>query len=165
MLLKKLIKDIPKNKENTLVSGISSNSENVKKNYIYFAIRGVKINGESFINSAIKKGATVVVCSNKCNYKNKKVLVIKKKDVRYFLSEISSNFYKLKPKNIIAVTGTNGKTSVADIFFQILKLNNIPVASIGTLGIKFNNNKKKTDLTLSPNISLLINATIVILVK
>ena len=79
MLLKKLIKDIPKNKENTLVSGISSNSENVKKNYIYFAIRGVKINGESFINSAIKKGATVVVCSNKCNYKNKKVLVIKKK--------------------------------------------------------------------------------------
>ena len=154
MLLKKLIKDIPKNKENTLVSGISSNSENVKKNYIYFAIRGVKINGESFINSAIKKGATVVVCSNKCNYKNKKVLVIKKKDVRYFLSEISSNFYKLKPKNIIAVTGTNGKTSVADIFFQILKLNNIPVASIGTLGIKFNNNKKKTDLTSPDTISL-----------
>jgi len=154
MLLKKLIKDIPKNKENTLVSGISSNSENVKKNYIYFAIRGVKINGESFINSEIKKGATVVVCSNKCNYKNKKVLVIKKKDVRYFLSEISSNFYKLKPKNIIAVTGTNGKTSVADIFFQILKLNNIPVASIGTLGIKFNNNKKKTDLTSPDTISL-----------
>ena len=154
MLLKKLIKDIKKNKENTLVSGISSNSENVKKNYIYFAIRGVKINGESFINSAIKKGATVVVCSNKCNYKNKKIFVIKKKDVRYFLSEISSNFYKLKPKNIIAVTGTNGKTSVADIFFQILKLNNIPVASIGTLGIKFNNNKKKTDLTSPDTISL-----------
>ena len=37
------------------------------------------------------------------------------------LSEISSKFFKNKPKNIFAVTGTNGKTSVADIFYQILK--------------------------------------------
>ena len=46
----------------------------------------------------------------------------------------------MKPKNIIAVTGTNGKTSVADIFYQILRLNNISAGSIGTLGIKFKNN-------------------------
>ena len=44
----------------------------------------------------------------------------------------------MKPKNIIAVTGTNGKTSVADMFYQILRVNNIPVASIGTLGMKYN---------------------------
>ena len=49
------------------------------------------------------------------------------------LSEIYSKFYKSKPKNIIAVTGTNGKTSVADFFYQIMKINNLPVASIGTL--------------------------------
>ena len=41
-----------------------------------------------------------------------------------------------KPKNIIAVTGTNGKSSVADFFHQILTLNNLPVATIGTLGVK-----------------------------
>ena len=45
--------------------------------------------------------------------------------------------FKSKPRNIIAVTGTNGKTSVSDLFYQILTLNKIPVASIGTLGIKY----------------------------
>ena len=41
---------------------------------------------------------------------------------------------KDKPRNIIAVTGTNGKSSVADFYFQILKLNKRKVASIGTFG-------------------------------
>ena len=64
------------------------------------------------------------------------------------------NFINLKPKNIIAVTGTNGKTSVADLFYQLLIINNIPVASIGTLGIKYNNKIKKTNLTSPDTISL-----------
>ena len=57
------------------------------------------------------------------------------------------NFINLKPKNIFAVTGTNGKTSVADIFYQILRLLKKPVASIGTLGIKYNDKIIKTNLT------------------
>ena len=69
---------------------------------------------------------------------DKKVFVIKTSKVRYLLSDISSKFYKDKPRNIIAVTGTNGKTSVADLFYQILNTCNVPVASIGTLGTKFN---------------------------
>ena len=55
-----------------------------------------------------------------------------------------------KPKNIIAVTGTNGKSSVADFFRQILYLNKIPVV-ISTLGIKKNNKTTKLDLT-SPDV-------------
>ena len=60
-------------------------------------------------------------------------------------------FYKYKPKNIIAVTGTNGKTSVAEFFYQILNLNNISVATIGTFGIKTRKKNYKTNLT-SPDI-------------
>ena len=70
------------------------------------------------------------------------------------LSEISSKFYRLKPKNIFAVTGTNGKTSVADIFYQILRINNLPAASIGTLGIKYNDRIIKTHLTSPDTITL-----------
>ena len=70
------------------------------------------------------------------------------------MSEICSKFYKSKPKNIIAVTGTNGKTSVADLFYQLLTLNNIPVASIGTLGTKYKNKIIKSDLTSPDTISL-----------
>ena len=154
MLLKKLIKKISNNKKNIHVAGISSNSNEIKKNFIFFAIKGKKDNGEKFINAAIKKGASIIVCSKKCKFKSKKVFIIKKKNVRDFLGEIASKFYNLKPKNIIAVTGTNGKTSVADMFYQLFKLNNIPVASIGTLGIKYNNKILKTKLTSPDTISL-----------
>ena len=154
MLLKNLIREIPSDKKNILVRGISAHNIEIKKNFIFFAIKGKKNNGEDFINDAIKKGACVIICSKKCSYENKNILVIKKKNVRNFLSETASKFYRLKPKNIIAVTGTNGKTSVADIFYQLLKLNNLPVASIGTLGIKFNNKILKTNLTSPDTLTL-----------
>ena len=105
MLLKKLIKGIPEVKKNTFISGISTDSRKVKKNYIFFAIKGSKLNGENFIKDAIKRGASVIVCSESYKINHVDKVIIKKKDVKYFLSEIASKFYNLKPKNIIAVTG------------------------------------------------------------
>ena len=154
MLLKNLIKNISADKRNIYISGLASNSKEVKKNYIFFAIKGNKINGEKFIKDAIKKGASVIICSKQCKFKNKNITIIKTKNIRYFLSEISSRFYKLKPKNIIAVTGTNGKTSVADIFYQIFRINKLPVATIGTLGLKYNDKIIKTNLTSPETINL-----------
>ncbi len=154
MLLKKLIKNLPKEKNKIEITGLEINSKKIKKGYIFFAIRGSKFNGEKYIKEAVKKGAAVVVCSKSCKYKSENILIIKTRDIRNLLSETSSKFFKLKPKNIIAVTGTNGKTSVADLFYQILKINKIPVASIGTLGVKIKNKIIKTDLT-SPDTILL----------
>ena len=154
MLLKNLIKKIPKDKRNLKISGLSTNSSKVKKNYIFFAIKGNKVNGEKFIDEAIDNGATVVVCSKNCKFKNKNIHIIKTNKIRNLLSKICSKFYKLKPKNIIAVTGTNGKTSIADLFYQLLIINNIPAASIGTLGIKYNNQIIKTNLTSPDAISI-----------
>ena len=57
------------------------------------------------------------------------------KNIRKLLSETAFKIYNKKPKNLIAVTGTNGKSSIADFYYQILKLNNKRVASIGTLGL------------------------------
>ena len=151
MLLKNLIKDISKNKKNITVSGLSTNSKEIKKNFIFFAIRGSKFNGEKFIKEAVYKGASVIVCSKSCKIKNNRILIIKTNNIRHLLSDVASKFYKSKPKNIIAVTGTNGKTSVSDIFYQILRINNISAASIGTLGIKYNDKIIKTTLT-SPDI-------------
>ena len=86
--------------------------------------------------------------------KIRKSFFIRTRKIRHLLSEVASKFYKLKPKNIFAVTGTNGKTSVADLFYQILRLRNIPVATIGTLGIKYNNKLIKTNLTSPDTITL-----------
>ncbi len=144
MLLKKLIKISNKDLN---IKGLATNSSDIKQGYIFFAIKGNKTNGENYIGDAVKNGAKVIVCSKNCKYKNKKILILKTDNIRKYLSDISSKFYNYKPKNLIAVTGTNGKTSVADFFYQILNFNKIPVASIGTLGIKYKNKKINTKLT------------------
>ena len=151
MLLKNLIKNSPKSLKKLKIRGLATNSKEVKKKFIFFAIRGNKFNGEDYISEAIKNGAAIIICSNSCKFQSSKVHVVKTNKVKDYLGEIASKFYKLKPKNIIAVTGTNGKTSVADFFYQILNINNIPVASIGTLGIKSKNSIINSKLT-SPDI-------------
>ena len=154
MLLKKLIKKLSREKKETYIRGLTTNSKKVEKGFIFFAIKGNKANGEKFIHEAIKNGASVVVCSKKPKSYNKDITIIKTSNVRYYLSKISSKFYKLKPKNIFAVTGTNGKTSVADLFYQILMINKVPVASIGTLGIKHKGKVIKSNLTSPDTISI-----------
>ena len=154
MLLKNLINNLPAIKKNIKITGLTANSKKIKKGFIFFAIRGNKENGEKFIYEAVRKGASVIICSKKCKYVNDRLTVIKTSNIRKFLSEISSRFYKIKPKRIIAVTGTNGKTSVADLFYQILNLNNVSVASIGTLGVKYKKKLIKSNLTSPDTISL-----------
>lgn len=119
--------------------------------WYFFSIRGVKKNGNKFINHAIKNGARTIVSD--LNFKGKKenILFIKNNNVRKLVSKIASKFYKEIPGNLIAVTGTNGKSSIANFYYQILKHNKLRVASIGTLGIKTNNSNKLTEnTTLDP---------------
>ena len=74
MLLKKLINNLPEQKKKIVISGLSSNSKQVKKGHIFFAIKGHNGNGEKYINEAINKGASVIVCSKKFNCKKKELL-------------------------------------------------------------------------------------------
>ena len=139
-----------KNKEHYF-SGISFNSLECKKKNIFFAIKGNKSNGNRFINNAIANGASTIVSNKDFEGIKKNVLYIKSKNVRKLLSKTSYSIYKNKPNNLIAVTGTNGKSSIADFYYQILKLNNRKVASIGTLGIHTKANKKEaSNTTLNP---------------
>ena len=121
----------------------SINSKKVKKNDIFFAMEGSKQSGNLYSSEALSKGAYKVVTSK--NIKNKNYLIVK--NVKKFLVEACSVKYKEKPKNIIAVTGTNGKSSVANFYFQILKNLKINSAAIGTLGIFYKNKVKRTNLT------------------
>jgi MurE/MurF fusion protein len=136
MLLGNYIKNIKDYYKNFFFSGISFDSNQVKKNYIFFAIKGTKIDGNNFISYAISKGAKIIVTEDKNEGIINDILYIKVKNVRKLLAEISFKIYNKVPNNIIAVTGTNGKSSIADFYYQILKLNNKKVASIGTLGVK-----------------------------
>ena len=121
----------------------SINSKKVNKNDIFFAIEGSKQSGSLYSSEALSKGAYKVVTSK--NIRNKNYLIVK--NVKKFLAEACSVKYKEKPKNIIAVTGTNGKSSVANFYFQILKNLKINSAAIGTLGIFYKNKVKRINLT------------------
>ena len=121
----------------------SINSKKVNKNDIFFAIEGSKQSGSLYSSEALSKGAYKVITSK--NIRNKNYLIVK--NVKKFLVEACSVKYKEKPKNIIAVTGTNGKSLVANFYFQILKNLKINSAAIGTLGIFYKNKVKRTNLT------------------
>ncbi len=157
MIIGNFLKKIELKFKSQYFSGLCFNSLDCKKNNIFFAIRGTKIDGNRFVNHAIKKGAKIIISNQKFEGLKKKVLFIRSLNVRKSLSEFAYAIYKDKPKNIIAVTGTNGKSSVADFYFQILKLNQKKVASIGTLGIKTQNYIKKISNTTIDPIALSIS--------
>ena len=151
MILGDYFINIKKNYKKIFFSGISFNSNQIKKNYIFFAIKGNKIDGNNFVSLAIKNGAKIIVTEKKINGLKNGILFIQTKNVRKLLAETSFKINNNIPKNIIAVTGTNGKSSVADFYYQILNLNNKKVASIGTLGVKSKNFKRDlTNTTIDP---------------
>ena len=155
MLLKKLIKGLKPEYQNININDLCLDSRKAKRGNLFFAIKGKNFNGSCFIEEAISKGCKVIVCEKKNKIKNKKIPILKVNNIRLFLGECCKIFYQKKPNNIIAVTGTNGKSSVAEFYSQILTMLNTPVASIGTLGIKINNKiKKKNNLTSLDIISL-----------
>ena len=151
MLLGNYFSNINKIYKNLFFSGISFNTKNIKRNHIFFAIQGLNINGNKFIPIAIKKGSKIIVTERKGKNKKNGILYIHTKNIRKLLAETAFKIYNKKPKNLIAVTGTNGKSSVADFYYQILKLSNKKVASIGTLGVKSKNiNLNLSNKTIDP---------------
>ena len=147
MLLGNYFTNIDNSKKKIFFSGISFNSKDIKKDNIFFAIKGNNFDGNKFISTAIKKGSKIIISEKRITNPQKDILFIHTKNIRKLLAEIAFKIYKNKPNNLIAVTGTNGKSSVSDFYFQLLKLNKIKVASIGTLGVKSKNIRRNLQNT------------------
>ncbi len=151
MLLKDYIPKVNKLYSKIYFSGISFDSFKVKKNNIFFAIKGNEFDGNNFIDKAIEKGAKVIISEKKFTKKKSDVIFLQSPNTRKLLSKVSYKILNEKPKKLIAVTGTNGKSSIADFYYQILNYNSKNVASIGTIGIKYKDKKRLlTNTTLDP---------------
>ena len=142
MYLGQLLKIVKKKYKKIPIKGISFDSRKVKKNDIFFAIKGNKFDGNNYIDTAIRKGAKIIVSEKKIAKKKRNVVFLYSSNIRKLLAIISYKILGKKPKKLIAVTGTNGKSSIADFFFQILSFNLKKVASIGTIGIRHKGKKK-----------------------
>src|SRR6056300_1867574 len=151
MYLGNFIKNIGKKYSKLEFSGIAFDSRKVKKNYIFFAINGNKLNGYDYIADAINNGAKIIISEKSIKLNKKNITSIISKNPRKLLSELTYKFLIKKPKKLVAVTGTNGKSSVSDFYYQILSLNKKKSASIGTIGVQFENKKKViSNTTLDP---------------
>ena len=151
MKIKKIFKNLDKNFSSINFNNLQFNSRKCKKYDIFFAIKGLKQNGNNYIKDAIARGAKTIISNQKFEGFKDGVLFLHSENPRKLLSDCASKIYSKKPRNLIAVTGTNGKSSIANFFFQILKLNNIKVASIGTLGVNTTiKNIKTENTTLDP---------------
>ncbi len=120
--------------DDRLIKGIKINSKEIEPGDIFVCTMGVTADRHDFIDEAIKNGASAIVVS--CDVGEKSVPVIKVDDTNLELRKLSAKFYDY-PCNylyMIGVTGTNGKTTVAEIIYQLLGGN---CAYIGTNGRKY----------------------------
>lgn len=146
MNLKELVND--ENQEYDVdISGITADSRQVKSGFLFVALPGLKFNGADFISDAIAAGAVAILCVPSAKIDNENIIWILDDCPGQVFPNIVARFFKKQPDKIAAVTGTNGKTSVAFFTQQIWKHLGIKAASIGTLGIQADGYSKYTGLT------------------
>ena len=116
------------------VTGATADSRAVAPGSLFFAVAGGKADGMSFAPQALAAGAVAVV-AEKDAPADFSAPFVRVKDVRAALSRAAASLYPRQPEKIVAVTGTSGKTSVADFTRQIFEACGFPAASLGTIGV------------------------------
>jgi UDP-N-acetylmuramoyl-L-alanyl-D-glutamate--2,6-diaminopimelate ligase len=119
-----------------VIKGITSDSRQVKQGFMFVALPGVKVDGHNFIPAAIAAGAThVVLKAGSSKADGKDVTWIETDNPRLYLAQAAAAFYKVQPDYVVAVTGTNGKTSTVNFVRMILSALGKNAASLGTIGL------------------------------
>ncbi|MCA0015147.1 UDP-N-acetylmuramoyl-L-alanyl-D-glutamate--2,6-diaminopimelate ligase [Mesorhizobium sp. B292B1B] len=117
------------------VTGISSDSRQVKPGVVFFALAGSKADGTAYAADAAARGAAAIVAGKDNALGGLPVPVLAVDDPRLALALSAARYFGKQPQTMVAVTGTSGKTSVAAFVRQIWEQAGFAVASIGTTGV------------------------------
>jgi UDP-N-acetylmuramoyl-L-alanyl-D-glutamate--2,6-diaminopimelate ligase len=139
-----------------MVSGLTSDSRNVRPGFVFAAIAGSKADGARFIADAVAKGAVAILASQDAEATSAgDVPVVRSTEPRRALALMAARFFGLQqPETTVAVTGTSGKTSVADFTRQIYGALGHKSASLGTIGVIKGDSAVYGSLTTPDPISL-----------
>ena len=142
---------------NVYIRNIEFDSRKIAINDVFVAITGATVDGHDFIKAAIQQGAMVVVCEKMPHNLNPKVTYVQVEDSNKALAIMASNFYGSPSKNLklVGVTGTNGKTTIATLLYQLFKKAGFKVGLLSTVKIMVDN-KEYTAMHTTPD-SLTIN--------
>jgi len=138
-----------------VVSGLTADSRRVKPGFVFVAIPGTRADGMLYAELAVAAGAVAVVgeCPEPDMLKGK-VPYVRVADVRSSLSLAAARMYPKQPEKIVAVTGTSGKSSVADFMRQLFSAVGRSAASLGTLGVVTSDGAAYGSLTTPDPLSL-----------
>lgn len=140
--------------EGIAVTGFAIDHRKVAPGTVFGAFRGSKFNAEDFIPAAIEAGAVAVVAAPDARVEG--ALHIASKEPRRTFAQLAAGFFTPVPETLVAVTGTNGKTSTVEMTRQIWRMCGERAASIGTLGVTTPDGSISTGLT-TPDIVTFMN--------
>ncbi len=118
------------------IQGLSSDSRTVRDGYLFAALAGTRSKGADFVTQAIAKGAVAVLADPEADIAEGDIYVVTDPNPRRRLALMAARFFGGQPETTVAVTGTNGKSSVADFVRQIWEVLGHRSASMGTLGVR-----------------------------
>lgn len=137
------------------VSGFAIDNRKVAPGTIFGAFQGARVNGEDFIPAAVAAGAIAVVARPEATVEG--ALHIKSEEPRRLFAMLAARYYAPFPETVVAVTGTNGKTSTVELTRQLWRMLGHSSASIGTLGVTTSVDQVSTGLTTPDIVTFLSN--------
>ncbi len=138
------------------INKIEFDSRLISDGDMYIAITGVNVDGHSFISQAIKNGANCIVCEKIPDNKTDGVVYVNVKSSRKALAIISSNYFDNPSSklNLIGVTGTNGKTTIATLLYDLYTELEIKSGLISTVKISYDNKNFQANQTTPDSLSI-----------
>jgi UDP-N-acetylmuramoyl-L-alanyl-D-glutamate--2,6-diaminopimelate ligase len=136
-ILYKVAIEVVKGSTDVTVNKIEFDSRKIQENDVFVAIRGTVSNGHDFIEKAINLGATVIVCDTLPEIIVTGITYIQVKDTNSALAFMASNYYDNPSSKIrlVGITGTNGKTTIASLLYQLFKKAGYKVGLLSTVKI------------------------------
>jgi UDP-N-acetylmuramoyl-L-alanyl-D-glutamate--2,6-diaminopimelate ligase len=120
------------------IQGLTQDSRQVRRGYLFAAIAGSRADGTTYIADAVRNGAVAVLVPLNAPLPPEaaNISIIQSDNPRHALSLMAAKFYAQQPDHIVAVTGTNGKTSTVHFTQQLWQARGLKSASLGTLGVR-----------------------------
>ena len=138
-----------------VVTGFALDHRQVAPGNVFGAFRGSRFNGEDFIAEAIARGAVAVVARPEAKVSG--AAHFSSVEPRKLFAELAARFFAPYPDTVVAVTGTNGKTSTVEMTRQLWRMAGHRSASIGTLGVTTADDQVRTGLTSPDVVTFLSN--------
>jgi len=141
--------------ETAPITGFAIDHRKVAPGTVFGAFRGARFNGEDFIAEAVSHGAVAVVSRPEAAVEG--AVHISAAEPRRAFARLAAKFFQPFPDTIVAVTGTNGKTSSVELVRQLWRMAGHRSASIGTLGVTTSDDQVTTGLTTPDIVTFLSN--------